>query len=58
MNYTVALLLVLAFAGIAAFLWYFLHNEKDITKHFWKVIAALDLALLASVICCYLQNSY
>ena len=56
MNYTIALLLVLAFAGIAALLYYFLHNEKDITKHFWKVIAALDLALLVSVICCYIQN--
>ena len=56
MNYTIALLLVLAFAGLAAALWYILRNENDITKHFWKVIAALDLALLASVICCYLQN--
>ena len=56
MNYTIALLLVLAFAGIAVALWYILRNENDITKHFWKVIAALDLALLASVICCYLQN--
>ena len=56
MNYTIALLLVLAFAGIAVALWYILRNEKDITRHFWKVIAALDLALLVSVICCYLQN--
>ena len=56
MNYTIALLLVLAFAGLAAALWYILRNENDITKHFWKVIAALDLALLVSVICCYLQN--
>ena len=46
MNYTVALLLVLAFAGIAVALWYILRDEKDITRHFWKVIAALDLALL------------
>ena len=43
MNYIVALLLVLAFAGIAAALWYILRNERDITRHFWKVIAALFL---------------
>lgn len=56
MNYAIALLLVLAFAGLAVFLRCILRNEKDVSKHFWKVIAVLDLALLAAVIGCYLQN--